>query len=120
MQSLLYDVRHALRLFVRALLFSALVIATLALAIGANTAIFSVVNGVLLRALPYDAPDRLVLLYEGISSQTRPFGFSAPDLVAFRDRARSYEGLAAYRSIEVELSGVDVRSGSARRRSRRP
>ena len=106
LQSVLYDVRHASRMLRRAPLFSALVIATLALAIGANTAIFSVVNGVLLRSLPYAQPDRLVILYEAIGSM-EPFGFSAPDLVAFRERARSYEGLAAFRSVEFELSGVD-------------
>jgi predicted permease len=106
MHSLLYDVRHAFRVFVRAPFFSALVVATLALAIGANTAIFSVVNGVLLRALPYDHPDRLVLLYEAIGSM-KPFGFSPPDVVAFRERARSYDGLAAFRSVEFELSGID-------------
>ena len=68
MQSLAQDLRYALRLLRRAPLFSALVVSTLALAIGANTAIFSVVNGVLLRALPYHDPDRLVVLYEGITS----------------------------------------------------
>jgi putative ABC transport system permease protein len=107
MQSILYDLRHAFRLIARAPLFSALVIATLALAIGANTAIFSVVNGVLLRSLPYTQPDRLVLLYEGIASRQQPFGFSAPDLVGFRERTRSYDGLAAFRNVEFELSGVD-------------
>ena len=106
MQSLLYDVRHAFRMLRRAPLFSVLVIGTLALAIGANTAIFSVVNAVLLRSLPYAQPQRLVMLYEGIGSMP-PFGFSAPDLMAFRERARSYDGLAAFRSVEFELSGVD-------------
>jgi predicted permease len=107
MQSLLYDVRYALRLLRRAPLFSVLVVATLALAIGANTAIFSVVNGVLLRSLPYRDPDRLVLIYEGIATVKQPFGFSAPDLVGFRERVRSYDGLAVFRSAEYELSGVD-------------
>ena len=106
MQSLLYDLRHAFRLLRRAPLFSALVVATLALAIGATTAIFSVVNTVLLRSLPYAEPDRLVLLYEGIGSNWK-VGFSAPDLVAFRERTRSYDGIAAYRSVEFELSGID-------------
>jgi predicted permease len=105
MQSLLYDVRHACRFMLRAPLFSMLVVATLALAIGANTAIFSVVNGVLLRSLPYAEPDRLVLLYERIGSMD-PFGFSAPDVVAFRERARSFDNLAAYRDVELELSGI--------------
>jgi len=106
MQSLVYDARYALRLLTRAPLFSVLVVATLALAIGVNTAIFSVVNGVLLRSLPYRDPDRLVVLYEGIPGMNR-FGFSAPDFAAFRDRARSYDGVAVFRSVEYELSGVD-------------
>jgi putative ABC transport system permease protein len=107
MQSLAQDFRYALRLLRRAPLFSALVAATLALAIGANTAIFSAVNGVLLRSLPYRDPDRLLVLYEGIRGVNQPFGFSAPDLVGFRDRARSYEAMAAFRSVEYELSGID-------------
>jgi predicted permease len=106
MRSMIDDVRHAARRLRRAPLFSTLVIATLALAIGANTAIFSVVNGVLLRALPYPAPDRLVLLYESVGTMD-PFGFSAPDLMGFQERTRSYENLAAYRTVEFELSGVD-------------
>jgi putative ABC transport system permease protein len=116
MQSIMYDVRHALRAAWRAPLFSAIVIATLALAIGANTAIFTVVDGVLLRSLPYTQPDRLVLLYESVSAAPHPFGFSAPDFTAFRERTRSYESLAAYRSAEYELSGVDqpVRINAAR------
>src|SRR5262245_2431739 len=107
MQSLVYDLRYALRHLVRAPLFSALIVATLALAIGANTAIFSVVNGVLLRALPYHEPDRLVVLYEGVVPGQPPFGFSAPDYAGFRDRAGSFDGLEAFRSVEYELSGVD-------------
>jgi predicted permease len=106
MQSLLYDLGHSFRMLRRAPLFSAVVVATLALVIGANTAIFSVVDGVLLRRLPYAQPDGLVMLYEGVGSMPAPFGFSPPDLVAFRERARSYEGLAAYRTVEFELSGI--------------
>jgi predicted permease len=105
MQSLLHEIRYSIRLLARAPLFGALVIGTLALAIGANTAIFSVVNGVLLRSLPYESPERLVLLNKGVNFQ-ETFGFSAPDFVAFRERARSYDGLAAYRTGEFELSGV--------------
>ena len=105
MHSILHDVRYSIRLIARAPLFSMLVIATLALAIGANTSIFSVVNGVLLRSLPFAEPDRLVLLHKGMTGQ-RMFGFSAPDFVAFRERARSYDGLAAYRTVEFELSSV--------------
>jgi len=106
MQSLIADLRHAIRMLRRAPLFSVLIVATLALAIGANTAIFSVVDAVLLRSLPYAQPERLVTIYEGIGS-TMTAGFSAPDLMAFRDRVRSYDGLAAFRNAEFELSGVD-------------
>ena len=108
MQSLRNDLRQAIRPHTRAPQFSAQVNATHALAIGANTAIFSVVNAVLMRSLPYAEPERLVMLYEGVGTRLeRPFGFSAPDLVAFRERARSYDALAAFRCLEVELSGVD-------------
>ena len=107
MRSLLLDLRHAFRLLRRAPLFSALVIVTLALAIGANTAIFSVVNGVLLRPFPYPEPDRLVLMYENIGAGAPTFGFSPPDFTALRERARSFDGLAAFRTAEFELSGVD-------------
>ena len=107
MRSMLVDLRHAFRLLRRAPLFSALVITTLALAIGANTAIFSVVNGVLLRPFPYPEPERLVLMYENIGTNAPTFGFSPPDFVALRERARSFDGLAAFRTVEFELSGVD-------------
>ena len=107
MQSIVHDVREGLRLLRRAPLFSALVVITLALAIGANATIFNVVNAVLLRALPYPDPSRLVLLYEGTASSAHPFGFSAPDFVAFRDGTRSFTNVAAFRSTEYELSGLD-------------
>ena len=107
MQSIVHDVREGLRLLRRAPLFSALVVTTLALAIGANATIFNVVNAVLLRALPYPDPSRLVLLYEGTASSAHPFGFSAPDFVAFRDGTRSFTNVAAFRSTEYELSGLD-------------
>jgi len=106
MQSLVYDVRHAARALSRAPLFSLTVCATLALAIGANTAIFSIVNGVLLRALPYPQPDRLVLLYL-TPPEPRAFGFSPADVTAFEERTKSFSGLAVFRCVEYELSGVD-------------
>ena len=106
MLSILYDLRHALRLLRRAPLFTILVVTTLTLAIGATTTIFSVVDAVVLRPLPYPDAGRLVIAYEGLASRAEPFGFSAPDIAAFRERARSYERLAAFRSVEFELSGI--------------
>ena len=116
MISLWLDVRYAVRAMRSAPAFSAVVIATLALAIGVNTAIFSVVDGVLLRALPYRDPDRLVILYEGIpEALSGPIGFSAPDFKAFESRVRSFEGIAAFGGRQFELSG----RGSAGTRQRR-
>ena len=99
------DIRHAARRLQRAPIFSFAVIATLALTIGATTAVFTVVNAVLLRALPYRDPSRLVLAQETFPKLS--FGFSPPDYLAFEARAGFFESIAAYRNREYELSGVE-------------
>jgi len=107
MASLWQDVRYAIRTLGRAPGFSAVSVLTLAVTIGAITAIFSVVNGVLLRSMPFADPDRLVILYEAIpGALAGPIGFSAPDYVSFEQRARSFSGLAAFGNKEYELSGI--------------
>ena len=105
MTRLWQDVRYAARRLQRAPIFSLAVIATLALTIGATTAVFTVVNAVLMRALPYRDPGRLVLLQEAFPQMT--FGFSPPDYVAFEARAGFFDSIAAYRNREYELSGVE-------------
>ena len=107
MASLWQDVRYAVRTLGRAPVFSAVAILTLAVTIGAITAIFSVVNGVLLRSMPFADPGRLAILYEAIpKALPGPIGFSAPDYVGFEQRARSFSGVAAFSNKEYELSGI--------------
>src|SRR5215470_13147422 len=96
MDGLLSDVRFALRSMRRSPGFTAAVIVSLALGIGATTAIFSAVYGVLLRPLPYADGDRLAIVYSTMTSRGIPeSGTSLPDYHAFRDRGRSFSGLAA-------------------------
>jgi predicted permease len=101
------DIRYAARSMRRAPLFSTVVVLTLGVTIGATTAIFTIVNAVLLRSLPYRDPGRLMLFTERIGTMP-PAGFSAPDYIAFRDRLTSLESIAAYRNREYELSGVEA------------
>jgi predicted permease len=108
MASILQDIRYALRGMRRTPGYSLVVVATLALTIGATTAIFGVVNAVLLRSLPYPEPERVVMVYEAIpKAVSGPIGFSAPDFAAFEQRARSFEAVAAFGNKEFELSGID-------------
>jgi predicted permease len=86
--------------------FAAVVILTLALGIGANTAIFSVVHGVLLRPLPYREPDHLVTLNQTAPKAGRPvLGFSVQDFTDFRERNRAFAALAEYHSMWFILLG---------------
>jgi putative ABC transport system permease protein len=100
------DLWYAARRMRQAPLFSTAIVLTLALAIGATTAIFSVVDTVLLRGLPYPQADRLVMVYLGWKAAPRPMGFSPPDYLAFEERATAFAEMAAFRNREYELSGV--------------
>jgi predicted permease len=107
MSRLSQDIRYAIRTLKRAPLFSTVVVLTLGLAIGATTAVFTIVNTVLLRSLPYRDPGGLMLLKERIGTMP-PGGFSPPDYIAFRERVTSLDSIAAYRNREYELSGVEA------------
>jgi len=92
------DLRYALRQLLKHRTFTAAVVFTLALGIGANTAVFSMVNSVLLKALPFPSDERLaVLLLRAPTFNVVDFPSSPPEYVAYRDHARSWEQLAAYR-----------------------
>src|SRR5439155_1468875 len=101
------DVRYALRTLRRNPGFTAVAVLALAVGIGANTAVFSIVNGVLVQSLPYKDPGALVLMFEKWpTGPVDKWEFSAPDFEIVRGRARSFSGLAAYRSTTYELSGT--------------
>jgi len=84
--------------------FTLIAVTALALGIGANTAMFSIVNGVLLRPLPYSGADRLLKLYTSIP-QFRESSVSYPNFLDWRDRSRSFERMAAYRGDSFTLTG---------------
>ncbi|MFP5354032.1 MAG: ABC transporter permease, partial [Gemmatimonadota bacterium] len=100
------DLRFALRSLARARGFAITVILTLGLGIGANTAIFSVVRGVLLKPLPHREGDRLVYLRQSVNG---PGGdnirFSVPEILDFRDAAKTMQGIAEYSGVVLTLQG---------------
>jgi len=106
METLVQDLRFSLRMLLKNPGFTAVAAITLALGIGANTAIFSVVNAVLLRPLPYRDPSRLVLMNES-SKQLPDMSVSYPNYLDWRDRSRSFERIAAVQPAQYTLSGVD-------------
>ena len=108
MSDLTQDLRHSIRGFVRTPGFTALAILTLALGIGANSAIFSVVNGVILKPLGYPEPERLVM----ITSQFPTLGFNEfwvdpGEYIDFRENNRSFEAVGAYTTGAANLSAGD-------------
>src|SRR5215218_4647390 len=97
MNSLLNDLRFGLRMMVRSPVFTLIAVVTLALGIGANTAIFSVVDAVLLRQLPYPEADRLVFLWSTMNAQGVPMSGSAlPDYHGWRDHNKVFDGLGGF------------------------
>ena len=111
MEFFFQDVRFALRNLRAHPAFALVAVITIALGIGANTAIFSVVNAMLLRDLPYAEPDRLVRIWSTNTERGIERGFmSPPDIVDYQAANRTFQSLAAY--SEAELAMVD-RDGAA-------
>ncbi len=102
---MLQDLRYAARMLIRNPGLTLVVLVTLALGIGANTAIFSVVNTVLLRPLPFREPDRLVWAWAQSPRQGIPFhSYLYPDFVEWRAQAQSFESMAACAPAPVALT----------------
>jgi predicted permease len=105
-ESIFQDLRFAVRTLLKKPGFTAVAVITLALGIGANTAIFSVVNAVLLRPLRFRDPASLVLVNEGIPKIGFPsVGFSPPDLILYQKLQKSFEGVAGFQHQPYSLSG---------------
>ena len=109
MRTLMSDVRHALRVFVVTPSYALAVTAVLALGIGATTAIFSIVNAVLLRSLPYEQPDRMVRLFHIPPQSTFPgmatFSLSPANFLDWQRDSKSFDAMAAYSGRGVTLTG---------------
>jgi len=106
MQTFWQDLRYGLRMLVKHPGFTAITVLTLALGIGANTAIFSVINGVLLKPLPYREPEQLVRLFE--SSQRQPrFPMSPANFQDYREQNSTLAALAIYTREDLELEMND-------------
>ncbi len=117
MQTLWQDLRYGARMLFRKPGFTLIAILTLALGIGANTAIFSVVNGVLLRPLPYKEPDRLVRVYSEFPTMNlRKFWISAPEYLDIQKEAKSWESIGAWAAggVNIAATGDPIRVASTR------
>jgi predicted permease len=104
MQTLLQDLRYGLRILASNAGFTIVAVLTLTLGIGANTAIFSVINGVLLQPLPYHDPSRLMILGEK-TPEFDNMSVSVPNLQDWQRENRSFESLAGHRWADYDLTG---------------
>ena len=105
MEIIVHDLRHALRIFRRSPGFTAIAVLTLALAIGATTAIFSVVYGVLLRPLPYPDPGRIMAVWE-VNTHGTWSRLADPNFDDFRDQNHSFQAIAKYAANTASVSGT--------------
>jgi putative ABC transport system permease protein len=107
MQTIWQDLRYGLRMLVKHRGFTLVAVVTLALGIGANSAIFSVVNAVLLRPLQFKEPDQLVKLWETLPQRGATGTVSAPNFIDWREQNQVFTGIAAYEIANFSLQGKD-------------
>ncbi|MGC2446659.1 MAG: ABC transporter permease, partial [Candidatus Sulfotelmatobacter sp.] len=105
METLIKDIRYALRQLHKRLGFTAVAVITLALGVGASTAIFSVVYGVLLRPLPYSDPNRIMAVFE-VTPKGEWNRLADPNFDDFRDQNHSFEAIAKYSAGIASVSGA--------------
>jgi putative ABC transport system permease protein len=106
---LMQDLRYTMRQWVRRPGVAAVLLLTLALGVGANTAVFSVVQGVLLRPLPFPEPDRLAVVWSQFPTmKLDEFPASWPEYTDFRDQNRAFEQVGAWRGTQRTITGGDA------------
>ena len=107
MTNVLSDLKHGVRVLLRTPLFTICTIAALAIGIGATTALFSVVHALLIRPLPYKDADALVVMWEHNLPRNRPRNVISPaNFLEWRERSRSFDGMAAFTQNRVTLTGA--------------
>src|SRR5688572_19313255 len=99
---MLHDLRFALRVLLKNRAFTAVIVVTMALGIGVNTAIFTIVNSVLFKGMPFPNPGEIAFV-----SSNRG-GISYPDLLDFREAGRTFKGLGAFNNPGADLSDGDA------------
>src|ERR1051325_596751 len=108
MEMILQDVRYAIRMLIKSRGFTAVAVLALALGIGANTAIFSVVNAAMLRPLPFKDPDRLVMVWEHNRPRARTQNVVSPaNYLNWRDQNTVFEDMAMFYDTRFNLTDVD-------------
>jgi putative ABC transport system permease protein len=105
MKTLLQDLRFGFRVLIKNPGFTVVAVITLALGIGANSAIFSVINAILLRPLPYEEPERLILINHNYPKINLKASVSAYGYTHYRDNAQSFEAVAAVTGLPANLTG---------------
>jgi putative ABC transport system permease protein len=105
-EELWQDLRYGLRMLLKNRGFTVVAMLTLALGIGANTAIFSVVNSVLLRSLPYQDPERIVQIWNANGGLTTQGPISEPEFNEYRNQSQSFDQVAAYVVFPNNLTGI--------------
>lgn len=107
MAILIQDLRYGIRILLKNRGFTAVAVISLALGIGANTTIFSVVNAILLKSLPYKEPDRIVLVWGSVPSEGRVRSqVSATDVADWRSQNSVFEDVTTYQSLQPIISGI--------------
>src|SRR6516162_287931 len=108
MDTLAADIQYAIRLLLKHKLFTAVAVLTLAVGIGANVAIFTLVDAVLLRPLPFHEPDRLVRVFDDLrGAGAKNVGLSVPEVEDLRQRSDVFEQVSVMFPISTALSGGD-------------